>query len=170
MRSLKLWHFLLTAGVIASVMTLTVNHLFKADTQWQKLSVRVVQNKVSLGLEQIHWQWQNEGRPSQITYAPAHGKRIVNITMSDEGKPDFEANQTSCTDFLSWFVHDVSLEHFVEVRSHAPVSETQGSLTSDVASDSNASVCNYILANHSFVYDLASAEMLSYNLSDASRH
>jgi len=155
MYSPKLWHLAMTALVIFTLVGLSVKQLFSDDAQWEQVSAKGLQQKIQVGLEQIYWQWQNEGRPSEIVYHPENAQKAVNIAMSADGKPSFELNIDNCEKFLNWFVDDISLDQFISVsideHSDAPLSEKRTQAKIDA--------CTYSMANQRFVYHVNEAEL-----------
>jgi hypothetical protein len=148
MQSLKIWHFAMTALVVMLLVSLSVKHMFGNEPKWLRVSAKGLQQKISVGLEQIYWQWQNEGRPAEILYQPEHAQHAVAIKIRGDGTPQFEVNSDACSEFLNWFVQDVSIEHFVQINTNGEaIAQTQ-------------QACRYIIANHSFAYHVHTAQLL----------
>lgn len=157
MYSRKLWHFGMTAFVVVILMALSISHIFSGDAKWEQASAKGLQQKIGLGLEQIYWQWQNEGRPSEILYRPENATQAVIIKLRKDGKPEFALSHDNCRKFLNWFVQDVSLDQFVNVR----VEGSQDPQKTGDSSQTNRRACSYTMANHSFAYDLKDAQLRS---------
>ena len=115
MNAFRHWHFAMTALVLTALVILCIRHVFSDETPWRQTIAQGVQQKISLGLEQIYWQWQNEGRPSEILYRPEHVKKAVKIPINQHGRPQFALSLDGCTEFLHWFVQDVALEQLLRV-------------------------------------------------------
>jgi len=111
--AIKLWRFLLVVIVISVLMTVLVKHVVIDDTAWQRTSAMGLKNKLTTGINQIYWQWQEEGRPKKIAYYPEHAANSVEIPISTSGRAIFDATEDGCNRFLYWFIDKNLLEHHV---------------------------------------------------------
>lgn len=155
MRSLQLWHFIVTACVVMTLVALSIVHIMRSEAQWEQVSARGLQHKINVGLEQIYWQWQSEGRPEEIMYRPEHVKQAIKIKMLADGKPDIEVSQAACKEFLNWFVQDLSMDSLVTVKATAQ----NGAQAQDGNDDTAQLACRYTIANHSFAYHVHDAQL-----------
>nr|WP_136251351.1 hypothetical protein [Ningiella ruwaisensis] len=151
MYSLKMWHVLVTVLVVVAIIGLTVKHIFVSEPQWQQVSAKGLKHKVSIGLEQIYWQWQNEGRPEAILYKPGHASKSVKIPVNADGRPVFSVSQENCLEFLNWFIQDDSLTGLVSLGKTDKQSRD--------ALGQQSAVCRFIIANQGFAYNIQTAQV-----------
>lgn len=145
----------MAAFVVVTLVTLSITQIFSDDAQWEQVSAKGLQQKINVGLEQMYWQWQNEGRPNQIFYRPENTKHAFAIAMRDDGKPQFEVSIANCEKFLNWFVQDVSIDQFVSVSIDGDEDTQKGRETARA----NKSACSYTMANQRFAYNVQDARL-----------
>ncbi|MBT1451688.1 hypothetical protein KJ365_12420 [Glaciecola sp. XM2] len=116
MYSPKLMHILLCLLVVAVVYSVAVKYLFKDDAKWQQVSLASLAAQMEHGIQQMYWQWQQEGRPSSIVYQPEHAEQAMVIQMNKTGIPVVGNDDKACEIVLSWFVQKAAVNTFVQAK------------------------------------------------------
>lgn len=147
MSSQRLWHFLAVLGVIGVVFTVGVQRLFFSQSDWQKVSATSLSTQIEKGLTQVRWQWQQDGRPSQLIYSPSNTNETYEIEMMGNGKPKVDASIEGCEKFLSWFVDKETFNKLVNVTTQKVKEVGQTS-----------KLCQFNYVGYTFTYDITQGE------------
>ena len=121
-----LWHKVLVVFVLIAIMTIGINTLYKSDAKWQKVNAEILKSKITATFEQIHWQWQNEGRPARIFFKPKHALKGFNIDMTDAGFPKLALTEEACTRLLEWVINEKALNNSLKVTTTINKHSSQG--------------------------------------------
>jgi hypothetical protein len=152
------WGFIVVM-VLAVVMYRTV--LTRHTSEVQQAAFEKVKSTMQQGLAQMHWQWQYEGRPTQIDFAVG-ARQMRRIEMNTEGWPVIGRSEEGCRAWLNMFAVDANVEVFgleagVELQSQLEM-KIEFIESNDGTAHVNkvmADICRYSREGQYFDYALA---------------
>lgn len=142
-------------ALVSVLMTVLIKHVLLDDTAWQQTSAQGLKNKLSTGINQVYWQWQDEGRPKQILYQPEHAATAYEIPISPQGRAVFAESEAGCTQFLFWFIDKNILEDHVitSIKKVEGLEPNQASV-----------ICEFRLYKFVFIYAAETGELSTMRL------
>lgn len=146
----ELWHKLLIVGIVIAVLCVGINTLYKDEATWQQVSAVNLFTKMAIAIEQIEWQWQNEGRPGTIFFKPENAIKGFEIALNNDGTVSIERSIKGCNTFLTWLINEKSFNNSVKVTT--TISEGKGNLANDF-------VCNFEYVGRQIHYHVSSGEL-----------
>ena len=147
--------------VMLILMAMTVKYTVEENTGWQNISAQGLNTKIQMGITQIYWQWQQQGRAHKIEYSPENVKKAFVINMTNKGLPELEKSKEGCNEFLSWFVEEKVLSNQIEVTTSYIERKVTNQAPNDGTKDHTEAdyVCQYMYANKFLEYDLKSGQL-----------
>lgn len=115
-----------------------------------KTKAQALQQDLQLGLEQLYWQWQRDGRAEIIDFVHITSNQSAEpqkIPMNLQGQPIVERSKKGCSQLLNWlfdtsngYINESLNIDFVEHSAHQ---------------DDNQAKCYYSVGNNMVSYDFA---------------
>jgi len=126
--SLNLLHKLVLLIVAIVLATVMISILFEDDTRWQEAVFLGIKNKINVAVNNAHWQWQKNGRPSSILiYQQADIKPFVapfEVKMNSKGWPEIGDSDADCMAFLASFTRPFAPEMSAAITAKFELSDT----------------------------------------------
>ncbi|MDT0595651.1 hypothetical protein [Glaciecola petra] len=147
-----LWHKLLIVGIAIVILTSLVRALYNDNASWQQVSAVNLFTKMTIAIEQLEWQWQNEGRPLSLFFKPQNAMQGFEIEFNKDGTIRIDKSIEGCKTLLTWLMNEKSFNNSVKVTT--TISEGNGMIANDV-------ICNFEYVGRQIHYHIGSGELTS---------
>lgn len=184
MWSQRLFHLMCALGVIIIIMALMMQALTQKEQEWDDVSSLGLSSKMNSTLQQIYWQWQNEGRPGSILYSRGKPNSLlssnsdkistVKLYLSANGVLEIDKDIEGCKQLLELFIGDKypisRLQIEVDILNDVELPETRrelnnlkiNAISDDKVTSSTLNLCKFEYADRVYFYEIDSGELTIY--------
>lgn len=171
---MRLWRYLSALAVIIVLSSVLIIKLTSHKQAWERVSSDGLTHKMQTTLEQIYWQWQNEGRPKELWYVKDVKNPPITLTVNKEGVPVFDASEQGCTEVFQLFIGEnypfERVKVAISILTEQPLPETKDGLKNlklsliegDTESRQKLHLCKFEYANRIYFYQLNSGKLTIY--------